>query len=704
MDYIKIYNHVLGKKHGLKIEGKNAKGFCPVCEKNALSVEVNTGKGRCFACDERMNTVSFITKYHNYWFQRTAAEDLSTLQELRGLKVSALTRAKFAYDGFNDRWLVPYKNPNTAYLSNLGNFRTTGEKPFKVFVLPNEEGAFPKGFYNPYSFTFKPKSKNTKLLIAEGEWDTVAITQMLGVLEDEEKCLYSVLGCSGAKIIPKETESLLKHHDNVVLLYDNDKEGQDGIGKMATELISLGKKVEFLNWDGCSQDLNKPLDGYDIRDVVTKCKKGFSFISKHFLNLELEVPIKQEEELGPGFINTVEGIEPVDSLKDYLGLYEAEMTLTETNRKGVIYTMSVAASAAIPGLAVWTFLVGNASDGKTTVIQSYGGEHEWCNYASKIKAKSLISGMHGDKNSYINFINHKPFFIKDFTCVLDMNASEQAELFGILRDLYDGSAKITWGNGKIVNLRNINFPIIAGVTFEIQKVKNAELGERFLRFNYSDDNISSDHVYNVMDTMLKNFGRQTEKQDNLTKATIGYLKTVKENYWDVTALPELGESSRRIISDLAVYTANLRTQPQTHRTDGLVYRPKPESPYRLGLQFSKVAFSAAKVYEPTKKVGATLNLSEDVVGIITKTAMDTCYGFGQDIVRFLHDNPKSAHSDISRYAKVESTRCYRVLTDLKTVGILTTITKTASRGRPTLLYKLTDNFQELTDKMFSNES
>lgn len=704
MDYIKIYNHVLGKKYGLKIEGKNAKGFCPVCQKNALSVEVNTGKGQCFACDERMNTVSFITKYHNYWFQRTAAEDLSTLQKLRGLRVSALTRAKFAYDGFNDRWLVPYKNPNTAYLSNLGNFRTTGEKPFKVFVLPNEEGAFPKGFYNPYSFTFKPKSKNTKLLIAEGEWDTVAITQMLGVLEDEEKCLYSVLGCSGAKIIPKETESLLKHYNNVVLLYDNDKEGQDGIGKMATELISFGKKVQFLNWDGCSQDLNKPLDGYDIRDVITKCKKGFSFISKHFLDLELEVPIKQEEELGPGFIHSVEGIEPVDSLKDYLGLYEKEMLLTDTNRKAIIYTMAVAASAVIPGLAVWTFIVGNASSGKTTVIESYGGEHEWCNYASKIRAKSLVSGMHGDNNSYINFINHKPFFIKDFTCVLDMSTSEQAELFGILRDLYDGSAKITWGNGKIVNLRNINFPIIAGVTFEIQKVKNAELGERFLRFNYSDEHVTADHTYEVMDTMLKSFGRQTEKKDNLTKATIGYLKTVKNNYWDVTALPELGASSRRVISDLAIYTANLRTQPQTHRTEGLLYRPKPEDPYRLGLQFSKVAFSAAKVYEPTKKVGATLNLSEDVVGIITKTAMDTCYGFGQDIVRFLHDNPKSAHSDISRYAKVESTRCYRVLTDLKTVGILTTITKTASRGRPTLLYKLTDNFQELTDKMFSNES
>jgi hypothetical protein len=704
MDYLKIYNHVLGKKYALKIEGKNAKGFCPVCEKNALSVEVSTGKGRCFACDENMNTVSFITKYHNYWFQRTTPDELSSLQESRGLKVSALTKAKFAYDGFNDRWLVPYKNPNTAYLSNLGNFRITGDNAFKVFVLPNEGGMFPKGFYNPYSFTFKPKSKNVKLLIGEGEWDSVALIHMLGVLEEEEKELYSLLGCPGAKIIPENTGTLLKHYDNIVLLYDNDEPGQNGIGKMATELISLGKKVQFLNWDGCSQDLNKPLDGYDIRDVVTKCKKGFSFISKHFADLELEVPAKQEEELGPGFIHSVEGVEPVDSLKDYLGLYENEMLLTDTNRKAVIYTMAVAASSAIPGLAVWTFIVGNASGGKTTVIESYGGEHEWCNYASKFKATSLISGMQGSKNSYLQFINHKPFFIKDFTCVLDMNASEQSELFGMLRDLYDGSIKITYGNGKIENFKNINFPIIAGVTFEIQKVKHAHLGERFLRFNYSDEHVSTDHTYEVMDTMLKGFGRQTEKKDNLTKATIGYLKTVKNNYWDVTALPELGASSRRVISDLAIYTANLRTQPQTHRTEGLLYRPKPEDPYRLGLQFTKIAFSAAKVFEPTKPVKATLNLSEDVVGIITKTAMDTCYGFGHDIVRYLHDNPKSAHSDISRYAKVESTRCYRVLTDLKTVGILTTITKTASRGRPTLLYKLTDNFQALTDKMFTDES
>jgi hypothetical protein len=709
MDYLKIYNHVLGKNHSLKPTGKNAKGECFLCGKNALSIDVSSGKGQCLACEESMNAVGFITKYHNAWFEKTPDDKYAELQEARGLRVSAFKKVKFAFDANNNRWLVPYKNPSTAFLNNLGNFRTSGENAYKVFVLPNEGGMFPKGFYNPFTFKAKPANKKVKVLIGEGEWDTVAFVQMLGMLEPEEAENYTLLGSAGAKIIPKDAVNMLRNYENIILCYDNDEPGQEGTGKMATFLITEGFKVEFLNWESAASALSRNLDGFDVRDIVTKCKKGFGFISKHFSPLELDVPVKNTEELGPGFIHTVEGIEPVDTCEHYMDLYKKEMVLTKNNEKAVKFTMAVAASAGLPGLPVWSFLVGRASGGKTTLIESYGGEHEWCNYASKLTAKSLISGAQGSDKSYIQFINGKPFFIKDYTVILEMGANDQKELLAILRDLYDGSIKITYGTGKVEKYQNINFPIIAGVTYDIQKVQNTQLGERFLRFNYTDENVSNENdydefVYDVMDSMLANFGRQNDKKDNLTKATIGYLKTVKENYWDVSALPELGKSWRTTITDLAMYTAHLRTNPQNHKTEGLLYRPKAEDPYRLGLQFTKIGFSLAKVLEPTKNHGSTLNLNDETVDIIMKTAMDTCYGFGQDVVKFLHDNPKSCHSDIARLAKIQDTRCHRVLIDLKTVGIVNTVTRTSGRGRPTLLYKLSDRFQSLTDKMFNNES
>lgn len=703
MDFIRIYNHVLGRNHRLEIKGKNAVGYCPFCEASALSIDVSNGKGQCWKCEESVNITSFITKYHKAWLDFTPDEYYEELTEARGISATAFKQAQFAYDGNNDKWLVPYRNLSTSYLTNLGNFRIEGDHAFKVFVLPNEGDMFPKGFYNPFTFTAKPAFKHQPLIITEGEWDALAMLDMVSDAIDDPNKRPAILGCPGASIIPKNAGEFLKgYKHSTTLTYDNDESGQAGLMKMATFLVAEKHNVSYLDWSALSEAANRALDKFDVRDILTKTKLRYPAIKKTFTALEIEVAESNVQELGPGFISTVENIEPVLTLDNYLDLYQAQMFLTQTNRDAIIATMAIAASVGLGNLPIWAFLVGNASSGKTTLIESYGGEHEWCNYASKLSAKSILSGMHGSGNSFIRFMNHKPFFIKDFTVVLGMSKDQQKELFDLLRDIYDGSVKVTWGNGKVENIQNINFPMIAGVTQAIYKVKTAELGERFLRINYSDEHPNDEVMDSVLASAIQGFGQSTNKKDALTKATIGYLKTVKENYWD-SNLPVFSDGSTELIGSLAKYTAFLRANPEHHRTEGLLYRPKPEDPPRLAIQFTKLAYSLCKVFKPTASYGATLTLSDDVERIVFKSAIDTCYGFGQDIIKHLHANPKSLQSDISKYAHIDQTRCYRELTNLKTVGLIQTVTRSDGRGRPALLYKLSEPMQVLTDRMFPQE-
>lgn len=707
IDYLRLYNHILSTPRTpnlrLQKEGtKNAKGSCPFCESNSLSIHLETGRGQCFSCNVQFNIISFITRYHNEWLNHTPDDYYNEIEDARGIPVSILKKAKLAFDAYNNRWLVPYKNPSSPYLQNLGNFRTEGDLAYKCFVMPNENGLFPKRFYNPFSFQKEPKFKEQQVVICEGEWDALALLAMIeaGYGDDLKDKIPAVLGCPGATIIPTGTIELLKNYKEILIAYDNDDPGRTGSEGMATYLSAEGKRVKRMNWDAL--DSSKPYPAkYDLRDLWTEENRNFAFVYPAFETVKVETESKDEPEvLGPGYISTVESIDPVNTLTDYFKLYEEHMFLTEVNRNAIIAGLAVSVGTLLPGEPLWVFLIGPASSGKTTFIESFGGKHEWCDYASKLTAKSLISGWAAGEPSAIPKMNNKCFFIKDFTVVLGMPKDQQRELFDILRDVYDGSIKIIFGNGQVRNFQNLNFNLIAGVTPAIHKLNDSQLGERFLRINYAGSERTSQE--SLMAT-LRNFGRTTQKKDDLTRATIGYVKQIRNHFWKPETRPQLQLSHDMFIANLANYIAYVRTKPEHNRVEGLIYRPSPEDPPRLALQLKKLAYATEKVLHPTESSDSDLKLCDRTEHILTKVAHDTCEGFNQEIVKAIYQNPKISQANISRTLAIPPTRTNRVLDDLKIVGLVKTITQlSGATGRPTILYRLDDTIQELAGKLYGD--
>jgi len=682
--------------------GRNKTSDCPFCEaEGKFSVDVQKGKGQCLhaACGVKCNHISFLTKFHKAWFDCTEDEYYEELSKARGISVSTLKRAGLAYDDYSDRWLLPYKNPFSTHLTNLGYFHTRGKNAYRIYKAPNIDNSLPLTFYNPYQPIAKhATTKSAVYHICEGEWDTLA---MMDIVKGKPNIIS--LGVPGALIFPEANNKWFTAGKQVNLFYDNDDAGNMGKEKASLILHRWQKSVSAVDWTTIeSADSN-----YDIRDMLT----NHSDTAYEELTTAL-IPVTpgegEEEDLSAGYVASISDIAPIDSFDEYVDQYSEHLHLSDENVKAIAITMAIASSQYIPGEPLWFFAVGQAGCGKTTLIESYGGNNEYFDYASRITAKSLVSGWNsGGETSLLPRMNGKTFFIKDFTVVLGMPNEQRKEVFNLFRDIYDGTLNITFGNGKVCNFHNLRFNLIAGVTDAIKDHNDASMGERFLRYDYMGaecDDLA------IIDSALSGFGQSNSRKAALTEATLGYVKTLADNRWDLEKLPRLSQDSRSVISALARYTAHIRTRPANDRQDGLKYRPRKEVASRLALQFAKLGYALEKVFHPTAEYGEELDLSDRTLQHIAKVAHDTSEGFNQDVIRQLRLTPKLGRKDLQSKLKLPSTRIHRVMSDLHTTKLVSVVTKLNDRsrnrnakGRPSEYYSVDKDFLPIVDQVFAGD-
>ncbi|GAG47595.1 unnamed protein product, partial [marine sediment metagenome] len=98
----------------------------------------------------------------------------------------------------------------------------------------------------------------------------------------------------------------------------------------------------------------------------------------------------------------------------------------------------------------------------------------------------------------------------DFTTILNMHHDNRDEIFGILRDAYDGSITKHFGNG-IVRRYKSTFGIIAGVTpaIELYTEEHTALGERFLRYKIRIPT-GAEYQQNILMKAVTNIGHENE--------------------------------------------------------------------------------------------------------------------------------------------------------------------------------------------------
>lgn len=667
VNYSELFSVYLNQ-HVEKGTSGEAKLNCPFenCLKEGLFfANCDNGLWHCKKCDSGGNNRALVTLLHAQYLNRTTLAQYQLLSRVRYIAVDILQEAGFAYDAEVDRWYVPFwyydpdKKEFADTLTNLGYFCPSLPNEKERYVIKKGKG-FNTYLYNP-GITY-PATKVA--IICEGEWDTLAYYDSH---RDSDDLIQGKPGSGFPVQVMQGMSGCTEFH----LLTDNDASGQQqkirAIGVIKQEAPTA--IIKELDWS-LVEDAPK-----DIRDLWKNPARRVT-MSRDISNAMVvnedaydSVQALDPERVAPGHIADVYSCQPVFTFKEYIQrMKDAMLYITPVNEMAIAAVHAITCTIGIRDQPLWAFLIGVPSSGKTTLIDSYGGNNQWFDCLSKLSSESLVSGWSDDSEeeaSYLPRLDNKTLFVKDFTVTLQETIEKQKKVMAILTDIYDGFIKIHYGNRKL-NEFVTYFNMIAGVTPIVYAHSAVSIGERFLRIDWLGKNYDRREYAR---RALLNFGEESEvKKKELSEATLGFSQHLRSKELNKNIEPMYIEP----IVDLAEFVAIIRTKAELDRYEGLIYRPEAELGPRLVKQL-------AKMYVGSRHV---LDQSEDAYGVTRKVAFDTCHGFALEMVEHILAEPNSTRESISRDLDLHPQRAFRVLTNLVTTNVLTKReVVTGTRGR-----------------------
>lgn len=539
-------------------QGNQIVGDCPFCSR-ALKFYVNEDnkKWDCKVCERFGGFLTFLSEMTKLCEKRLTKEKATWLSKSRGVSIATL---KYAHVGFN-----PLTNHYT-----LPTFQADGETVADLRIYTNgrliSTSGCKTGLWNSASLM----NNDGQVWLCEGEWDGLAMWEIIAGLEP-------VVAVPGAAVFKPQWINMMRDR-KVIALYDNDQPGRTGAIKAFNLLHPVTRELRFLHWSP------ETPDKFDIRDLYAKLKKPKEVIDAVRMNLH-DAPPGAEEVEGmarqriQAQLYTGEGV-PIEEV--YEG-YRKWLHVPDTDVIDVLYGAMLA--NRLPGDPLWLFLVGPPGMTKTEFLSSMS-EAKGIEAVSTLTPHALVSGASaqgGGDPSLIPLLDGKVLVIKDFTAILQMNQIAREEVFGILRDAYDGDITKVFGNYVRREYKDKFFGIIAGVTHAIEQTMEHEsaLGERFLRWEM--------RLPKTLDGQLDYLRKAKENvnNENIMRRELRDLasRTLDFRYVNNVVIPDSIEEQ---IMYLAVWTSLMRgTVLRDRFTREITARPFVEIGTRLSKQYLK---------------------------------------------------------------------------------------------------------------------
>jgi hypothetical protein len=268
-----------------------------------------------------------------------------------------------------------------------------------------------------------------------------------------------------------------------------------------------------------------------------------------------------------------------------------------------------------------------------------------------------------------------------------MHFTARDEIFGILRDAYDGKTEKVFGTG-IKRSYESKFGIVAGVTPAIDSfsILQASLGERFLKWRI-DFSLEHTNEEETIRRALSNINKENKMRDAISDVAAVCLEKEMPNPIPAVSV----EYEDRIIA-LARMTAWLRGIVERDRYSGTVlYRPTTEIGTRLAKQLCKLGLGVCIFQDKN-------DLDESVYRVIVKVARDTCPDRVEEIIRVFWSEGESGSLPLPTIKLAEASHLptatiFRILVDFELLKIVKRL-GTANKAE----WMLTSAFQLLLKK------
>ena len=322
-------------------------GDCPWCSGiDKLAIVEESSEWRCNKCLLTGNIYTYISYYYAS-LENTRAEEFDLLAKDRGLPAEALKADGFRYDYKRDAWVVPTMNEH-GHITYL-QWYDLSAKPRILLNLAKGKWLTP-GLGN-YRDLFYPDLKNAPVYLCESRWDRIALNLIL----DKEIISAIALDHPGAGAFKSAWGAAFSGRD-VILAYDNDQGGRQGLKKTADALSAHAKSITYLQWGEGTKD------GYDIRDYY-KSGGTYNGIIKMIAPLpEDAMPASVKESL----VNRMANMPPITSssrptLEDVREVFNKWLHMTDDLDRVMRIACAMKMCVTQDGCPPWIHIVGPPS-------------------------------------------------------------------------------------------------------------------------------------------------------------------------------------------------------------------------------------------------------------------------------------------------------------------------------------------------------
>jgi hypothetical protein len=382
-----------------------------------------------------------------------------------------------------------------------------------------------------------------------------------------------------------------------------------------------------------------------------------------------------------------------DSFQKLMEVYRSGMSVTQSLEDCMALCMAVHIAVAFDGDPLWMYLVGAPSSGKSTICELLSSDELHTRPLSKFTG--LVSGSRQGSH-LIPMLQGKCVVVKDGTLLLESTPQQLANVYGELRDIFDGSLEAHYRNGVSASFTNIAFGMVIGITERIYSLNMAALGERFLHCRLEttrdvETRRNSKAVQSIFESTARtNFegndsgdSRSFPKQRAYTAGFLSYLHT-RVRSEDVLR-PKYTTMDVDLIQALADMIACSRAQAPRSKEFGnseLLYDARPEASTRVVKQLSRLALCLCYVL-------GTDSITQQIRTLLTKVALDTAFSRQHNIIRTVALSAGGlTKTAISFQCSIPLETISRRIDDLISLGILipndTDSRPTRGRTIPTL--------------------
>jgi len=518
--------------------------------------------------------------------------------------------------------------------------------------------------------------------LREGEWDGIAWE----FLRRKNNVSAVVVAVPGAGTFKPGWIPWLSGR-TIHTIYDNDAAGIAGDATVFKRLKTAVQRLTFCHWG------DRP-EGFDVRDWVIEhirldlLRSGWTDLHTKFYDMIRNAPRPKVEshEPAPGE-PTPDAPLPIEqsgaahvvanaaSLEDVFTAFKKWLYLDNTDTISIMLASVV--SQQIEGEPIWMFLVGPPGSAKTETLNSLSLlDHIYM--TSSLTPHSLISGANwkdGMDPSLIPKLDGKVMVIKDFTSILSLRDTEKDEIFGILRDAYDGKCGKEFGNGVVRNYVS-RFTMLAAVTPSIYALSSSHtaLGERFLKFAVGD-NLHHAHEQDVVSRAIDNIDDEVQMRKEMAESVRYFLQDkISVRHIEKAGLPILTPEMKTRIIYLARWGARMRGSitRDAYRNDIVTSRPSAEVGSRLGKQLAKLAQSLAIIHGNPQVTKREYNLVRKVmVDTIPQRIEDILHATWKETQNPPHVVTSQYLAGVTRYPHATITR---ILQDMNVLNIVERVT------------------------------